>query len=257
MAYDNLCKLIAENHPLEIATWLLGKPPEDIEILKTELSIEPIRADAITFFKTTGRILHIEFQTRWPSEPPMPLRSLDYWVRLHRQYKVPVDQYVILLLPPTDETQITNVFQADNTRHEFNIIRLWEQDPAIFLNNPVLLPFASLTQTDNPDRLIQQVAQQVNAIPTTATRRQIASYVQLMAGLRYDKTTIRTLFREDIMRESVIYQEILQEGELKGQLKGHQEVALNLLREGMSHETIAKVTGLTIAEVETLAKSAN
>jgi predicted transposase/invertase (TIGR01784 family) len=81
--------------------------------------------------------------------------------------------------------------------------------------------------------------------------------VQILAGLRYDKNAIKRLFREEIMRESVIYQEILQEGELKGRQVGHQEVALNLVREGMSHETIAKVTGLTIAEVEALTKSAN
>jgi predicted transposase/invertase (TIGR01784 family) len=255
MAYDNLCKLIAETHPQEIATWLLGKPPGTIAPLKTELSIEPIRADAISFFRTTERILHVEFQTIWPSKPPMPLRSLDYWVRLHRQYNVPIDQFIVLLRPSSEDLKITNVFRSERTYHEFNVIRLWEQDPTPFLQNPILLPFASLAQTDNPDRLIQQVAQQVSIIPEPNVRSQVASYVQIMAGLRYDKTTIRTLFREDIMRESVIYQEILQEGELKGQLKGHQEVALNLLREGMSVETIAKVTGLTIAEVETLAKS--
>ena len=53
------------------------------------------------------------------------------------------------------------------------------------------------------------------------------------------------------MRESVIYQDILQEG----RQEGHLEVALNLLREGMPVETIAKVTGLTIAEITALAKS--
>jgi predicted transposase/invertase (TIGR01784 family) len=255
MAYDNLCKLIAENHPLEIATWILGHPPEDIEILKTELSIEPIRADAISFFKASGRILHLEFQTRWPSDPPMPLRQLDYWVRLHRQHKVPIDQCVIILCPSAEDHQITNVFRAANTRHEFQIIRLWEQDPAPFLNNPILLPFASLAQTDNPDRLIQQVAQQVKTIPEPSIRGQVTSYVQILAGLRYDKNVIQSLLREDMMRESVIYQDILQEGRQEGRQEGHQEVALNLLREGMLHETIAKVTGLTIAEVQALAKS--
>jgi predicted transposase/invertase (TIGR01784 family) len=259
MAYDNLCKLIAENHPLEIATWILGHPPEDIEILKTELSIEPIRADAISFFKTTGRILHIEFQTRWRSKPPIPLRSLDYWVRLHRQYKVPIDQYVILLCPSTEDNQITNFFQVDKTCHEFNIIRLWEEDPTPFLNNPVLLPFASLAQTDNRDDLIRQVAQQVDTIAEPNIRGQVASYVQILAGLRYDKNAIKRLFREEIMRESVIYQDILHEGELKGELKGRQEsrqeIALKMLVKGTPIDLITEFTGLTIAEVQALAKS--
>ena len=84
MSFDNLCKLLAEKHPEVFTEWLLGEVPSEIEILKTELSIEPIRADAVIFFKTSDRIVHIEFQTIWPSKPPMPLRMLDYWVRLHR-----------------------------------------------------------------------------------------------------------------------------------------------------------------------------
>jgi predicted transposase YdaD len=37
-----------------------------------------------------------------------------------------------------------------------------------------------------------------------------------MAGLRFDKTLIKKLFREDIMKESVIYQEIFETGEQQG-----------------------------------------
>lgn len=64
MSFDNLCKLLAEKHPQRFATWILGKELDTIEVLKTELSIEPIRADSVTFLQTTGRILHLEFQTQ-------------------------------------------------------------------------------------------------------------------------------------------------------------------------------------------------
>ncbi|MBE9031591.1 Rpn family recombination-promoting nuclease/putative transposase [filamentous cyanobacterium LEGE 11480] len=258
MAYDNVCKLIAETHPTDIATWILGHPPSGpLEILKTELSIEPIRTDAISFFKTSNRSLHIEFQTRWESDPSMPLRAIDYWVRLHRQYRIEIDQFIVVLCPPTDANQITNIFQATNTRHEFNVIRLWEEDPAIFLDNPILLPFASLAQTENPDSLLNQVAQQVSQIPAIATRRQISSYVQLMAGLRYDKTTIRNIFREYLMQDSVIYQEILQEGERKGEQRRIERVVRKMLAKGESLDAIAEVTELTITEIEHIANSAS
>jgi hypothetical protein len=52
MSYDNLTKLLAEKYPERFATWLLGAPQTNVEILKTELSIEPIRADSLTFLKT-------------------------------------------------------------------------------------------------------------------------------------------------------------------------------------------------------------
>ncbi|MGF1603323.1 MAG: hypothetical protein ACFCU8_15115 [Thermosynechococcaceae cyanobacterium] len=44
-------------------------------------------------------------------------------------------------------------------------------------------------------------------------RREVSAYVQILAGLRFKKDLIQTVFREGIMRESVIYQEILQVGE--------------------------------------------
>jgi predicted transposase YdaD len=57
MSFDNLCKLLAEKHPDCFATWLLGEPSTTpIEVLKTELSIEPIRADSVTFLHTRGQI---------------------------------------------------------------------------------------------------------------------------------------------------------------------------------------------------------
>jgi predicted transposase YdaD len=40
-----------------------------------------------------------------------------------------------------------------------------------------------------------------------------------LAGLRFEKSLIRQLLSEDIMQESVIYQDILQKGEQKGELR--------------------------------------
>lgn len=45
----------------------------------------------------------------------------------------------------------------------------------------------------------------------------------MLAGLKYKKDLIRQLFREGMMRESVIFQEILAEGELLGEQRGRQE----------------------------------
>ena len=260
MSFDNLCKLLAEKHPQRFATWILGKELDTIEVLKTELSIEPIRADSVTFLQATGRILHLEFQTQWQSNPPMPLRLLDYWVRLHRLYRSPVTQVVVLLLPPSEEAPIETAFELESTRHEYQVVKMWEQDPERFLNDPALLPLATLTQTQNPSQLLNQVAQQVAEIDEADDRQEISAYVQLMAGLKYDKNEVRRIFREGIMRESVIYQEIWQEGEQVGEQRGEQigeqrgrsEVARNLLLEGMDVEAIARVTGLSIEQIQQL-----
>jgi predicted transposase/invertase (TIGR01784 family) len=74
------------------------------------------------------------------------------------------------------------------------------------------------------------------------------------------KDVISRILRSEIMRESVIYQAILQEGEAKGRAEGRakgeaktkRKVAINLLRIGMSLEQIAQVTELSLEQVQAL-----
>lgn len=132
MSFDNLCKLLSEKYPDRFLNWLLGETPASVTVLKTELSIEPIRADSVTLLQTDQRMVHLEFQIRIESNPPLPLRMLDYWVRLHRLYRLPVTQIVVLLLPPSDPADIETTFSVESTRHEYQVLRLWEQDPEVF-----------------------------------------------------------------------------------------------------------------------------
>ncbi|MEL7036360.1 MAG: Rpn family recombination-promoting nuclease/putative transposase [Cyanobacteria bacterium J06592_8] len=223
MAYDNLCKRLAEEYPSVFANWLLGTNPGNIQVLKTELSLEPISADAITFLQTSEQILHLEFQTKPASEPPLPLRMLDYWVRLYRKYRRPIKQFIIFLQATTSEVVFTEEFVTETTRHRYQVIRMWEQNPAVFLNDTALLPLAPLAQTNSPEILLTQVAAEVAKIEPIEQRRNVLAAVQIIAGLRYNKTLIQQLLREDIMRESVIYQDILQEGIRQGVRQGIQQ----------------------------------
>jgi len=72
LAYDNICKYLAEEYPSEFFQWVLGKEPQDIQVLKSELSAEPIQADALSLLQSTNQILHLEFQTLPQSDPPLP-----------------------------------------------------------------------------------------------------------------------------------------------------------------------------------------
>lgn len=234
MSFDNVCKLLAEKHPLDFARWLLPEEPRTVKVLKTELSIEPIRADFVTFLQTESEILHIEFQTLSTSKVPIPLRNLDYYVRLKRLYRhCKIIQVVIFLQETDKETAFTNVYQDDNTTHYYQVIRMWEQDPKFFLNNLALLPLAPLTRTNAPQELLSQVAESVAKIEEIETKRDVTAYTEILAGLRFEKTLIRQLLREDIMRESVIYQDIFQKGEQRGEqlgkIEGEKRTIIRLL----------------------------
>lgn len=261
MSFDNCCKLLAEKYPEQFASWLLGQPTSSVEVLKTELGIEPIRADSVILLRTQGRILHIEFQVKLESEPPLPLRFLDYWVRLYRRFRVPIVQVLVVLRPPAEGTEIESAFVMGTTRHEYNVVKLWEQDPALFLNDPALLPLATLAAGQSED-LLKRTAAQVSKIEPESQRKEISAYAQLMAGLRFNKKLIYQVFREGMMRESVIYQDILQEGEQKGRQEGRQEGELALIlrqltrRVGtISPEVEAKIRRLSLTQLDSLGEA--
>jgi predicted transposase YdaD len=221
VSFDNVCKLLAEKYPLDFARWLLPEEPQSVKVLKTELSIEPIRADFVTFLKSENQILHIEFQTLSTSRKPIPLRVIDYYIRLKRLYtECTIIQVVIFLQETEDKNAFINVYQDVNTTHYYQVIRMWEQDPVLFLNNPALLPLAPLTRTNAPQDLLSQVAESVAKIEEIEIKRDIVACTEILAGLRFEKKLISQLLREDIMRESVIYQDILQKGEEKGRKEG-------------------------------------
>ncbi len=268
MSFDNLCKYLSEKYPDRFANWLLGEMPTSVEILKTELSLEPIRADSLTLLRTQDRILHIEFQVQVLTDPPLPLRMLDYWVRLHRLYRLPITQVLVLLKPPATGTVIETEFHLEQTRHSYRVVCMWEQPPEMFLGDPGLMPLAVLAASENPRQLLAQVSQRVDMIESPGQRQEVAACSQVLAGLRFKKELIQGLFRERIMRESVIYQDILQEGREEGREEGRQEgrqegeTALILRQLTRRLGTVAvppevqdRIRGLSIAQLEDLAEA--
>jgi predicted transposase YdaD len=254
LQFDNTCKLLAEQYPSDFIRWLLGVETQQIEILKTELTLEPIRADSVSFLRANNQILHVEFQTLAKSKPPIPFRMLDYSVRLKRQYDCPVTQIVIFLQETTDEIAFTEEYRDETTVHQYRVIRLWEQDSALFLENKALLPLASLTLTDSPRTLLAQVGERVARISDRDERQNIASCADILAGLRFEKDLIRQFLREDMMQESVTYQDILSKGK-------KQEALLLVTRQlnrrlgNLSDTLIDLLRGLSVEELEALGEA--
>ena len=188
---------------------------------------------------------------------------LDYRVRVYRRFPQKEMRQVVIYLRKTSSNLVSeNSFKLKNTYHQFEIIRLWEQPTDQFMTVPGLLPFAVLSQTKDPKMVLSQVGEAVEAITDQKIQGNIAAANAVLAGLVLKKDVIKKIFRSEIMRESVIYQEILEEGEAKGKAEGNAEgkaeatkkLALNLLRIGMSLEQISEVTELSLEQVQTLQK---
>jgi predicted transposase/invertase (TIGR01784 family) len=141
-------------------------------------------------------------------------------------------------------------FQLGATTHHYRVIRLWEQSSDLLLASPGLLPLAILTQCEEPTTRLREVAKGLDRIENQGVRANLMAATAVFAGLVMAPETIKTILRSDIMKESAVYQEILQEGEQLGLLKGEQLGLLKGKLEGKL-ETIPLLTklGLLIAEI--------
>ncbi|WP_373478899.1 Rpn family recombination-promoting nuclease/putative transposase [Geminocystis sp.] len=263
MSYDSILKFLVEDSPEVFVNWLLNTNVEqEITILNIELNLEPIRADGLFFLTVADKILHLEFQTSPQSKPPIPLRMLDYWVRLYRQYETDIEQVVIYLKPSTLPDVFINEFRQENTSHRYRVIRIWEENPELFLKSPALYPLAVLAKSDNPEQLLQQIADEVAKINDKRERNNVSTCVQLLAGIKFDLSLINLYFREDIMQESVVYNKIIEKGIQQGIQQGIQEtkiyevqLILRLLKKRLGNinpQLQNKIGNLSFEELENL-----
>ncbi|MEH2334612.1 hypothetical protein [Nostoc sp.] len=74
----------------------------------------------------------------------MPFRMIDYRLRVYRRFpQKQMRQVVIYLKETSSELVQQNTFSIGGTHHEFEVVRLWEQPPEVFLRYPGLYPICS------------------------------------------------------------------------------------------------------------------
>ncbi len=236
--YDDTCRFLAEHFSADFASWLLGESITLTEIQPSELSLDPIRADALILLESDASVLHIEFQTLPKNN--IPFRVLDYRVRMYRKDPTkPMRQVVIYLKQPASELAYQTSFMMERTRHEFDAIRLWEQPASLFLQYPGLIPFAVLSQSADAEETLRQAAQRIDQIADPTMQANLMAASAILAGLKLAEEVVYRILRRDIMQESTVYRSILAAGEVKKQ----REIAINLLHRGVASDIIAPATG--------------
>ena len=90
------------------------------------------------------------------------------------------------------------------------------------------------------------------------TKQDIAAYTEILAGLRFEKKLIRQLLSEEIMQESVIYQDIFQKGEQRGRQQGEQRTVIRQLNRRFVEIDLSllnRVRMLTVEKLDDLAEA--
>jgi predicted transposase/invertase (TIGR01784 family) len=255
--FDNTCKFLAESFSEDFASWLLGESITMTKLSPSELGLEPIRADALILLSSEDFILHIEFQTE--PDPTMPFRMADYRLRIFRRFpNKQMRQVVVYLTRSSSELVYQTVFEIPGTRHEFEVIRLWEQPTQPFLESTGLLPLAVLTQTPDTAQTLRQVATRVDGIPEVRTQSNVAASAGILAGLLLERDFINRVLRRDIMQQSVIYQEWREEFLQEGGHKEAQSLILRLLSRRVGTLAIgveAQVRSLELPRLEALGEA--
>ncbi len=255
--YDNVCKFLAENYSRDFAQWLLGEPLSFTQLSPSELSLEPIRADALILLESDQMILHLEFQT--DPDPKMSFRMLDYRTRVYRRFPKKTMRQVVIYLKETSSPLVQeNAFILPNTRHEYEVLRLWEIAAEKMLGLSGLLPLANLGKTPNRPEILRQVAAKIDNIEGRTEKSNLAAATAILAGLVLSKEIIGSLLREEIMRESVIYQDIRESGKAQGRREEAVSLILRLLnrRLGEISSTLGQqIRELSLEQLETLGEA--
>ncbi|MDJ0842691.1 DUF4351 domain-containing protein [Crocosphaera sp.] len=98
----------------------------------------------------------------------------------------------------------------------------------------------------------------INNIEDVEQRQVLGSCTGILAGLRFDKILVNTLFQEDIMKGSVIYQDILEKGKKKGEIEEALKLVMLLLNQQFSNleeRFTNKIQTLSLNDLEDLAMS--
>jgi predicted transposase/invertase (TIGR01784 family) len=179
--YDNTCKFLVENFPIDFATWLLGKPIALTKLEPSELASDPIRADSVILLESAEIIVHLEFQTK--TDDAMPYRMANYWLRLYGKYpNREIHQTVIYLRPTNSPLAYETSFNSTKLNHEFNVIRLWEQPTETFQQYQGLFPLAVLTKTANPEATLREVAKLIDKIENQKVKSDVAAATSIISG---------------------------------------------------------------------------
>ncbi len=82
----------------------------------------------------------------------------------------------------------------------------------------------------------------------------------ILAGLKLEKKLIKSLLKEEIMKDSVTYQEIVKDAEIKGEIRGKRKEVLSLLEKMIRNklelfdgDLFRQIENLTLEKMEDLA----
>jgi hypothetical protein len=250
--YDKIFKENIEAVTMVLVEKVLGIEVRESERLPYELPVtlerKPDQLLKITDRKNETFILHLEFQVA--DEKEMAERMLEYWVLVHRKYKLPIRQYVFYLSEGTPK--MATHLKVDNVQYHYLLIPIAQIDHQKFLssNKPEEIIFAVLGNIGNekPEKVALEVVTQLQRFsPDQLTFQKHLQQLRILINLRKLKPFIATIM-ESITQyikpeDDYLYKKGVEEGIEKG-------ITSLLQKTAFSNEQIAEIINVPIGLVE-------
>jgi predicted transposase YdaD len=226
--WDGVMKRLVGGYAKHFSRWLAGEAVF-VRALDIELKNQHLFADALLEVLLHGMpaLLHIEFQTY--DDPEMEMRLLEYNVLASRQYRhLPVYSYVIYLRKAGRivESPFVRTFPNGEEIHRFfyRIIKLWEIPAEAVLKTGWIgiLPLVTLTDGGKQPEVVREMIDRL----VSAQEYDLLAISEVVGGLAFTTGPELEWFKrrfsmfQDILRESPIYQEIMEQGLEKGREEG-------------------------------------
>jgi len=209
--------------------------------LDADLSIASNQADKLFRLEDgAAGLLHLELESSWAGGQALD-DLLLYNVLARRRYGGPVYSVLMLLRRQAWSPEITGVLHHlgtdGRTIHEFHYtpMRMWEMQCVPLLQGPLgTLPLALLTDEAQTDlrQTIARIDQRLQQdAPTPAIGDSLWTTCSLLLGMRMEREQALRLFQgARTMRDSSVYQGILEEGRGEGLIQGELSALRRTLR---------------------------
>ena len=244
---DNPLKRLFKGFPKAFAEWLIAEPIQSIEQSDIELPVSAIRSDQVFTVKlASGKeiVFHVEFEAGDDTEV-MKWRMLNYMSRIDENLKKPIEGVVLYLNNKGKDD--TGEHRIGSVRWTYKAIRLEEVAASEFLktDSPAMWALSALAKRKKPE---EEAFEAVDKIKLNTDNKDRTRLLELFLTLLNDERLVNMiqeqLEKEDYLMNSPFLQKIRNEE--------RHEIASNMRQEGMEVEQIAKLTGLSVEEIEQL-----
>jgi predicted transposase YdaD len=239
--FDVTLKSLLEDAPQD---WplLAGVPAPQVTVIDADIATLSGAADKVLRLEGPSPwIMHIEFQSG--PDASLPGRANLYSAALEKRHDLPVQSVVVLLGPRANLGTITGTHERKLPQavepyriFRYQVIRVWELPVETLLRGGLgqraLAPISAVQQSDLP-HVIHELKRRVTQLRNPDLVSRWWTAVSVLMGLRYDKDLVNRLLKGVVgMKESVIYQAIVEEGRAEGRVE---EARNLLLRIGAEH----------------------